>query len=55
MSDEDLKAELERLRIEAAPLPFASRPVIGGGTHQRVVVSVECFIERVRRKMRGST
>jgi fluoroacetyl-CoA thioesterase len=27
--------------------------LIGGGTHQRVVVSVERFDERVQRKMRG--
>jgi fluoroacetyl-CoA thioesterase len=27
--------------------------IIGGGTHQRVVVSVERFDERVQRKMRG--
>ena len=26
---------------------------IGGGTHQRVVVSVERFDERVQRKVRG--
>jgi len=28
---------------------------IGGGTHERVVVSVERFDERVRRKVRGET
>jgi predicted thioesterase len=28
--------------------------VIGGGTHQRVVVSVERFDQRVQRKIRGS-
>jgi predicted thioesterase len=27
---------------------------IGGGTHQRVVVSVERFDERVQRKVRGA-
>jgi len=29
--------------------------VIGGGTHQRVIVSVARFDERVQRKLRGRT
>src|ERR1700719_5136077 len=29
--------------------------MVGGGTHERVVVSVERFDERVRRKVRGET
>jgi fluoroacetyl-CoA thioesterase len=36
-------------RVEA----HDEREPIGGGTHQRVVVSVERFDERVQRKLRG--
>ena len=36
-------------RVEARD-PFEA---IGGGTHQRVVVSVARFVERVQRKVRG--
>jgi predicted thioesterase len=36
-------------RVEA----HDERETIGGGTHQRVVVSVARFDERVQRKLRG--
>jgi predicted thioesterase len=38
-------------RVEARD-PFEA---IGGGTHQRVVVSVARFDERVQRKVRGDS
>ena len=51
-------ARAEVLRVEGRTVSFrveASDDVepIGGGTHQRVVVSVSRFDERVQRKVRG--
>ena len=52
-------ATAEVLQVEGRTVTFRVEAhdefePIGGGTHQRVVVSVERFIERVRCKMRGS-
>ena len=52
-------ATAEVLQVEGRTVTFRVEAhdefePIGGGTHQRVVVSVERFIERVRRKLRGS-
>jgi fluoroacetyl-CoA thioesterase len=51
-------ATAEVIRVEGRTITFnvAARDEfeqIGGGTHQRVVVSVERFDERVQRKVRG--
>ena len=51
-------ATAEVVRVEGRTITFnvAARDEfeqIGGGTHQRVVVSVERFDERVQRKVRG--
>jgi predicted thioesterase len=51
-------ATAEVVRVEGRTITFHVEArdefePIGGGTHQRVVVSVERFDERVRRKMRG--
>ena len=51
-------ASAEVVRVEGRTITFrveARDPfeVIGGGTHQRVVVSVARFDERVQRKVRG--
>jgi predicted thioesterase len=51
-------ATAEVLRVEGRTVTFNveardSYERIGGGTHQRVVVSVARFDERVQRKMRG--
>src|ERR1700722_18871965 len=51
-------ATAEVVRVEGRTITFnvAARDdfeQIGGGTHQRVVVSVERFDERVQRKVRG--
>ena len=51
-------ATAEVLRVEGRTITFRveardSIERIGGGTHQRVVVSVARFDERVRRKVRG--
>jgi fluoroacetyl-CoA thioesterase len=48
-------AEVERLEGRIVTFRVAARDElepIGGGTHQRVVVSVDRFDERVRRKLR---
>ena len=52
-------ASAEVLRVEGRTITFRvdardEIEPIGGGTHQRVVVSVARFDERVRRKLRGS-
>jgi fluoroacetyl-CoA thioesterase len=52
-------ATAEVIRVEGRTVTFrvAARDEfeeIGGGTHQRVVVSVERFDERVQRKVRGA-
>ena len=51
-------ATAEVLRVEARTITFRVEAndeveVIGGGTHQRVVVSVARFDERVQRKVRA--
>jgi fluoroacetyl-CoA thioesterase len=51
-------ASAEVLRVEGRTITFGVEArdefePIGGGTHQRVVVSVERFDERVQRKVRG--
>jgi fluoroacetyl-CoA thioesterase len=51
-------ATAEVIRVEARTITFRVEArddvdVIGGGTHERVVVSVERFDERVQRKLRG--
>src|SRR6201996_7502612 len=51
-------ATAEVLRVEGRTVIFRVEArdeveVIGGGTHERVVVSVERFDERVQRKLRG--
>jgi predicted thioesterase len=51
-------ATAEVTRVEGRTITFAveardEREVIGGGTHQRVVVSVARFDERVQRKLHG--
>jgi predicted thioesterase len=51
-------ATAEVLRVEGRTISFGveardQRETIGGGTHQRVVVSVARFDERVQRKLRG--
>jgi fluoroacetyl-CoA thioesterase len=51
-------ATAEVLQVEGRTVTFRVEArdefePIGGGTHQRVVVSVERFDERVRRKVRG--
>jgi predicted thioesterase len=51
-------ATAEVLRLEGRTVTFRVEAhdevePIGGGTHQRVVVSVERFDERVQRKVRG--
>jgi fluoroacetyl-CoA thioesterase len=51
-------ATAEVLRVEGRTVTFRveardSIEAIGGGTHQRVVVSVARFDERVQRKLRG--
>jgi fluoroacetyl-CoA thioesterase len=53
-------ATAEVVRVEGRTVTFnvAARDEfepIGGGTHQRVVVSVERFDERVQRKVRGES
>ena len=50
-------ATAEVLRVEGRTITFRVEArddfeVIGGGTHERVVVSVERFDERVQRKIR---
>jgi len=52
-------ATAEVLRLEGRTVTFRVEAhdefePIGGGTHQRVVVSVERFDERVQRKVRGA-
>jgi fluoroacetyl-CoA thioesterase len=52
-------ATAEVLRVEGRTITFRVEArdefeVIGGGTHQRVVVSVARFDERVQRKIRGT-
>jgi predicted thioesterase len=51
-------ATAEVIRLEGRTITFRveardDMEVIGGGTHERVVVSVERFDERVQRKLRG--
>jgi fluoroacetyl-CoA thioesterase len=51
-------ATAEVIRLEGRTITFRveardDMDVIGGGTHERVVVSVERFDERVQRKLRG--
>jgi fluoroacetyl-CoA thioesterase len=51
-------ATAEVIRIEGRTITFRvdardDMELIGGGTHERVVVSVERFDERVQRKLRG--
>jgi fluoroacetyl-CoA thioesterase len=53
-----ITATAEVLRVEARTITFRVEAndeveVIGGGTHQRVVVSVARFDERVQRKVRA--
>src|SRR5580693_2198831 len=53
-------ATAEVLRVEGRTITFRVEArddfeIIGGGTHERVVVSVERFDERVQRKVRGET
>ncbi len=53
-----ITATAEVLRVEGRTITFRveardSFETIGGGTHQRVVVSVARFDERVQRKVRG--
>jgi fluoroacetyl-CoA thioesterase len=52
-------ATAEVTKVEGRSISFRveahdEREHIGGGTHERVVVSVERFDERVQRKLRGS-
>ena len=52
-------ATAEVVRVEGRTITFRVEArdefeVIGGGTHQRVVVSVARFDERVQRKLRGA-
>jgi predicted thioesterase len=51
-------ATAEVTKVEGRTISFRvqardEREAIGGGTHERVVVSVERFDERVQRKLRG--
>ena len=51
-------ATAEVIRVEGRTITFRVEArddvdLIGGGTHERVVVSVERFDERVQRKLRG--
>ncbi len=51
-------ATAEVTKVECRTISFRvqardEREAIGGGTHERVVVSVERFDERVQRKLRG--
>src|SRR5580658_9478067 len=53
-------ATAEVLRVEGRTITFRVEArddfeIIGGGTHERVVVSVERFDERVQRKIRHET